>query len=273
MTIIYHLDGTYNLKYRRLNMKAFRACPSTNDLSEGIIASCKHQKRRTANADWQTIESTTIMNKNQTIEYLKETKNKTHEKFCNAMEILSQSKEKDLIKTKIMDKKTMQETKANIVKKKIKHQKKVEHRKQLKKNQANNTILLTMNEVENLFKSNDYKSKIKRIYFLKEQLKTYKVKYSNKNIDGFPIIHFSKNGKLLKEDELTNILNKCIETTTNHHNNNNNDSDNDNNNMQVLGEKRTRNYIVDAPNSKRRRILKLPNIDNVSDDDGNIQTL
>ena len=126
----------------------------------------------------------------------------------------------------------------------------------------NTTLLTNVNELNELFKKVEYKAKTKRIYYLKNQLKCYKYKYSNLDIAEFPNIQFSVKGKLLNEEELTTMLKKCMETISNHNNNNNNASDNENDITNVnVGKKRMREYLVNNPKSKRPRFVQLPNID------------
>lgn len=253
----------FDLKYRRNNMTIFRSCPSTNDISESIIGSSKYQKRRTPMADWQTIEATTILQRNDTIDYLKEIKEKQPQDFNQIINVLSQKTDKQLIEEKKKNKTQLKQVKAKIIQDKVEHQKKLNQKHDNdRKNAMNTTLLTNVNELNELFKKVEYKAKTKRIYYLKNQLKCYKYKYSNLDIAEFPNIQFSVKGKLLNEEELTTMLKKCMETISNHNNNNNNASDNENDITNVnVGKKRMREYLVNNPKSKRPRFVQLPNID------------
>ena len=62
-----------------------------------MIASSKYEKRRTLGADWETIESTTKLRRNDTKNYFKDMKNLNQQQFSNVMSILDNNKQQEMI--------------------------------------------------------------------------------------------------------------------------------------------------------------------------------
>lgn len=247
-------------------MSVFRSCPSTNDLSESYVASAKYEKKRSIMADWDTVESTTIMRRNNTKEYFQNLRNNDENTYNKAMELLSSTTQRELIESHKNHKTQVKTTKALIAKEKIEKQKALLRYQQQQKEKAWKRDLLSLEEIDEQLKSSQYvKSKTKRLLLLKEQLTTYKVKYSNLKLDGFPKIQFSYNREPLTEQQLLEMLKKCIEIVDNYEQNNQNEieynTNNSNNNNVYIGQKRMREYNVNNPKSKKIRIIGLPNID------------
>jgi hypothetical protein len=243
-------------------MSIFRSCPSTNDLSESSIASSKFEKKRTPMADWSTIESTTIMKRNKTKDFFENLKNNDENKFDSVIQVLSSTNEKKLIDEHKSKKLKIKQQRAFITKRKIDKKKSLLLYQQKQKEKAINVNLLSLNELYQKLNSSECKSKTKKIALLKEQLKLYRIKYSNLKLDKFPKIKFSSNGKPLNEQELTNMLKQCIEIIDQYHQNNQNENKiNQNINNNYVAQKRMRDYQVVMPNSKKTKIITLPNTD------------
>lgn len=244
-------------------MSIFRSCPSTNDLSESYIASAKYEKRRASMCDWSTIEATTIMRRNKTKDFFQQIKNDNEHIFNKAVDILSSFNERELIENHKKNKMEMKKTKALIVKEKIDKQKSLIRSQQERQERIMQTNLLSIDELNDRLKN--IKSKNQKKELLKEQLKKYKLKYSKMNLEGFPKIQFSHNTKQLDEQQLFDMLCTCVDVVDKQNeiinqseNNASNNSSSNNNNH--IGSKRMREYNINEPESKKPRIISLPNI-------------
>lgn len=247
-------EQKYNLSFRRKNSNIFCSCPCTNDLSESSIASAKFEKRRTPQADWETIANTTLLRRNNTIAYFKKLKMDNEKQFNQAMYNLSNNTSRSLQIKKNNRKKNYADEKKKDIKDKTDKQKTSLINKQNKLENALNTQILTIDEIEQKIKDENIKSTTKKMDLWKNQLKAFKIKYQTYN--GCPEIMFSKDGKKFDDITLKELLKTCFDWYDK-----NQIDEKEQFELPSVGSKRSnKDIFVQDKNSKRIRVLTVPNI-------------